>query len=685
MYRLEVIDDGFRVWEDELILIEHKASAPAVYLGRGQETFHEYRGNFRVEDYTLERISLPYFLIQDNQILFFRHQKDMEPLLMMTLKEEELALGANPSCDKTGLAISLVATDASMNRFWIRLTSDGEERVYGLGEQMSYFNLKGRMYPILTSEPGVGRDKTTLTTFWADKKDKAGGDYYNTNYPEPTFVSSRNYWCHVDTTLYGVADFRNDNFHELSFFGIPPKLIFKVNQSLEATVKSLVDFAGKLPPLPDWVHDGIILGVQGGSQLVDGYLNQALDAGVQVSGLFVQDWQGINMTSFGQRLRWNWIWDQERYPGLSGRIGDYEKIGVKFLGYINPNVVKDGSLYLEAKEKDYLALDANGQVYDLDYGEFDCGIVDLTNPSAFKWFKEVIKKNLIDFGLKGWMADFGEYLPMDCQLYNGVSAKEMHNAWPALWARCNYEAVEEAGLLGEILYFMRAGGFGSQKYCVSLWAGDQSVDWSRHDGMATVISGALSSGMVGNPYHHSDIGGYTSLHGNIRSKELFERWLEMGTFSSLMRTHEGNRPRENFQFYQDQDTLRLMAKLTKLRKALKPYIKAVNLEASCEGSGLPMQRPLVLHYPTDPETYSLQDEYLLGRDLLVAPVMVEGGNSRDVYLPQDQWIHLWSGVEYGKGHHQIQAQVGYIPVFYRKDSTYKALFDRLVAEFKNTL
>ncbi|MCK7524113.1 MAG: hypothetical protein MZV64_44030 [Ignavibacteriales bacterium] len=90
-----------------------------------------------------------------------------------------------------------------------------------------------------------------------------------------------------------------------------------------------------------------------------------------------------------------------------------------------------------------------------------------------------------------------------------------------------YEAVKETGNLGKIFYFMRAGGFGSQKYCTSMWAGDQSVNWETHDGIASVIPSALSTGIIGNPYTHSDIGGYTSLHGNIRTKELFDRWCEM--------------------------------------------------------------------------------------------------------------------------------------------------------------
>src|SRR5699024_9517323 len=97
----------------------------------------------------------------------------------------------------------------SYNRSWIRIPANEKEKIYGCGEQLSYFNLRGRNFPLWTSEPGVGRNKETYTSFQADVKDKAGGDYYTTNYPQPTFISTEKYYCHVDTTAY--ADF---NFSE---------------------------------------------------------------------------------------------------------------------------------------------------------------------------------------------------------------------------------------------------------------------------------------------------------------------------------------------------------------------------------------------------------------------------------------------------------------------------------------
>jgi sulfoquinovosidase len=278
------------------------------------------------------------------------------------------------------------------------------------------------------------------------------------------------------------------------------------------------------------------------------------------------------------------------------------------------------------------------------------------------------------------MADFGEYLPIDCILHNGVSAKIMHNAWPALWAKCNYEAVKETGNLGKVFYFMRAGGFGSQKYCTSMWAGDQSVNWETHDGIASVIPSALSTGIIGNPYTHSDIGGYTSLHGNIRTKELFDRWCEMNIFSSYMRTHEGNRPSQNFQFYNDIDTMKHMARCSNIKVDLKSYVLSLVEEASA--FGYPLQRPLFLHYPEDEKVFDLQYEFLFGRDLYVKPIVKESQLTQTCYLPLDSWVHLWTGQEFNGGDVTVDAPIGYPPVFYRKQSSFRSLFENITKKYQ---
>jgi alpha-glucosidase len=159
---------------------------------------------------------------------------------------------------------------------------------------------------------------------------------------------------------------------------------------------------------------------------------------------------------------------------------------VKFLGYINTFLKQDTVLYKEAEQKGFLVLNKEEKPYLIKSTTFWAGIVDLTDPEAYAWYKEIIKTNMIDLGLSGWMADFGEYLPTDAVIKGG-SAEKFHNRWPTLWAKCNYEAIRERGKEKEVFIFSRAAYGHTTKYVNSMWNGDQHVDYSDEYGLGSVI------------------------------------------------------------------------------------------------------------------------------------------------------------------------------------------------------
>ena len=662
---MELIRNGleFVIKHGADTIIASSQNMPLIYVGCGVENVEMYRGNFKIDDYVVERRPLNITSIEETADGI---TVDFDGELVMR-------------AEQTGDCVELKFTqkNPAINRFWFRVQADAQEKCYGCGEQMSYFNLRGRHFPLWTSEPGVGRDKTTYVTWRSDVENKAGGDYYNTNFPQPTFVSTKHYYLHVDSTAYADFDFRNDGFHELQIWEVPASIRIEAADTFIELLEKESAFFGRQPELPDWIYNGLIVGLQGGNERSFGLLDKTMEHGIKVSALWCQDWCGKRVTSFGKRLQWDWQYHREMYPELPAKIEELHKKGIKFMGYINPYLVKDGELYKEGKKKGVFATKADGSDYLVDFGEFDCGVVDFTNPEAYQWFKdEVVKKHSLDIGIDGWMADFGEYLPTDdLVLHNGVSPMVEHNHWPVLWAKCNYDALKETGKLGEVVYFMRAGGTGSQKYCTLLWAGDQSVDFTMHDGLATVIVAALSAGMSGCGLTHSDIGGYTSLFGNDRTKELFLRWSEMAAFTPVMRTHEGNRPDENFQYYDDEDCMKQLARLVDVYTMMTPYIKTLAAENAAKG--IPVQRPLFLHYENDEHSYEIQYEYMLGRDVLAAPVYQSEKEEWEVYLPDDNWVHLWTGKEYGAGNHTVPAPLGDTPVFYRKESTWCSLFEEI--------
>ena len=653
---------GFDIVEAGRVILRHTADAPCGFVGRGEPEVEMLRGNYKIADYVIERVPLR--------------------AATVTREGEAVSVSLAPSAAETPLlvltivagAIALQATDPTLNRLWIRTVAEVGEHVWGGGEQMSYFDMRGRRFPLWTSEPGVGRDKSKMITLQADLAG-AGGDYFNTNYPQPTYVSSRFYALHVDTTAYSVFDFRHDGFHEIEVWEIPARIEVWARDTFVEIVGALSERFGRQPQLPDWVLEGAIVGLKQGAESFD-RLQNFLDAGVKVAGLWCEDWVGLRITSFGKRLFWDWKWNPKRYPDLDTQIGELRAKGIRFLGYVNPYLAVDGSFYEVARAKGYLALTLDGAgPYIIDFGEFDCGVVDFTIPAACDWFEEeIIGRQMLDFGLSGWMADFGEYLPTDVKLANGVDDMLMHNAWPTLWAEVNARAVAKRGKTGEALFFLRAGYTGVQAHCPLLWAGDQSVDFSRHDGLGTVICGALSSGLLGNAYHHSDIGGYTSLFGNVRTAELLMRWSEMAAFTPVMRSHEGNRPDENLQLDSDPQVLAHFARMTRIYRHLAPYVAGLSAEAAA--TGLPLQRPMFLHFQDDRATYADQTQYLYGADLLVAPVIRERKLKREVYLPAGvDWMNVWTGDRHSGGFAITAiAELGYPPVFYREGSPNAALF-----------
>ncbi len=664
--RLVPVDGGFDLAAAGRTIIRHRPQSPFAYVGLGEPDIRMNRGHFQIEDYLIARVPLTHAeaRVEGASVrICLSQSQELSPSMAITVEE----VGDD-------LRLAFESLQPGQNRLWLRFAASPGERIFGGGEQMSYFDLRGRRFPLWTSEPGVGRDKSSLITFQADQSGM-GGDYYCTNYPQPTFLSSDRYALHVVTTAYSAFDFRHPDFHEVEVWEIPDRVEITLKEDFISLVEALSLKFGRQPPLPDWVLNGAIIGLKDGAESLN-RLQTYQKAGAAISGIWCEDWVGVRQTTFGRRLFWDWSWSPARYPNLPSEIARLAKEGVRLLGYVNPYLCVDGELYPVAEARGYLALRPDAEApYVVDFGEFDCGIVDFTNPDAAAWFSDaVIGQNMIDFGLSGWMADFGEYLPHDVRLASGMDPMLAHNAWPTLWAEVNARGVASRGKTGETLFFMRAGFTGVGAFCPLLWAGDQSVDFSRHDGLPSVICGALSSGLLGNAYHHSDIGGYTSLFGNVRTPELIMRWAEMAAFTAVMRSHEGNRPTQNLQIDEDPQVLAHFARMTRIYRHLRPYLRALSDEASSRG--LPLQRPLFLHHPDDARTFDVQTAYLLGADLLVAPVLEAERRDWTAYLPAGaSWTHIWSGASHPGGTEvTVDAPLGRPPIFLRVGSDWSKLF-----------
>ncbi|CAD6232028.1 unnamed protein product [Miscanthus lutarioriparius] len=509
------------------------------------------------------------------------------------------------------------------NRVFLTYASSRDERFFGFGEQFSRVEFKGKWVPVLVQEQGFGRGDQPITFAANLVSYRSGGNWSTTYAPSPFYMTSKM------SPLY-----------------------------LEGYDSSIFDLTR-----PDRVQ--------------------------------IQDWVGQRKTAIGSQLWWNWELDDAHYSAWKDLVADLRSHGIRTTTYCNlclvpmdekPNTKRH--LFEEAKKLGILVRDEAGEPYMMPNTAFDVAMLDFTNPEAHARFKSIVLRGVVDHGVSGWMADFGEGLPLDARLHSGEDPVAAHNRYPELWASVNREFADEwksssrrAAETAEedndvdddgLVFFVQSGFRESSRWAMLFWEGDQMVSWQANDGIKSSVVGLLSGGLSGFPLNHSDAGGYCTVDlppflRYRRSEELLLRWMEVNAFTVVFRTHEGNRPGSNCQFYSSGRTLAHFARCAKMYKAWELY--PARLVGEAAQTGHPVARHLFLHYPADERVQALTyQQFLVGTEMLVVPVMDKGRTAVTAYFPAGAgaWRHVWSGDEYGAGvqggfEAQVEARVGTRP------------------------
>ena len=335
----------------------------------------------------------------------------------------------------------------------------------------------------------------------------------------------------------------------------------------------------------------------------------------------------------------------ERGDAERRRVAALEAAGLMVTTYFNPMICTDHPRFDEAAGAGLLTKTAAGTPYLYRYtgsSVFLVGQLDFRAPGTPGFFGELLGEALAA-GHDGWMEDFGEYTPDDAVAADGATGSAGHNAY----VRDYHAAAHALTAQRPMLRYVRSGWTGSARSSPIVWGGDPTTSWG-YDGLESAVRNGLSMGLSGVSRWGSDIGGFFALSEQQTSPELLKRWIQMGFASGVMRTQangfdlDGSVNGRRSQIT-DADVLPVWGRYARLRTRLLPYLERA--ERQYDRSGLPVMRQLALAYPRDGAAVAREDEWLLGDDLLAAPVLRPGETRRTLYLPKGRWYDLWRSAD----------------------------------------
>lgn len=486
-----------------------------------------------------------------------------------------------------------------------------DEKIFGCGESFTRFDKRGQ--------------KVVLYL-----RDAMGAQSKRMYKPIPFFLSSKGYGMFIHTSTPVTCDFGHhfDSANVL-YTGDEAIDIFVFLGEPKEVVSEYTAVTGRSPVPPLWSF-GLWM-----SRITYKSEQEVREVAARLreeripcdvihldTGWFEVDWQC------------DYQFAESRFENPEQMIEDLRDDGFRISLWQLPYFTSKNRLFPELLEQDLFVKSENGLT------PFEDGVLDFTNPDSVAWYEDKLR-GLLDLGVAAIKVDFGEDAPLRGLYSSGRTGWYEHNLYPLRYNKVVADLTKEE--TSEQIIWARSAWAGSQRYPLH-WAGDGENSYSA---MAATLRAGLSLGMCGFSYWSHDAGGFVER----APRELYRRWLAFAALTSHVRCH-GAPPREPWEY--DGAFVEDFRRTIEMRYRLLPYL--YSQAAECSEQGHPMLRPLFFEFPDDPASWLIEDEYLLGAHLLVAPLFRET-LSRTVYLPPGNWIDYQTGTLYqGNQWHEVATE-----------------------------
>jgi alpha-D-xyloside xylohydrolase len=482
------------------------------------------------------------------------------------------------------------------------------ELVYGLGERFTPFTRNGQEVEIWQADGGTSSEQA----------------YKNV----PFYLTNRGYGVLVDHPGRVSFEVGSESVGRVQFSVEDQRLRYYIVQgdTPKQVLERYTALTGR-PALPPPWSFGLWLSTSFTTDYDEDTVTAFVDGMAE---------RGIPLSVFHFDCFWmreyhwtDFTWDPAVFPDPEGMLARLKERGLRICAWINPYIAQRSALFEEGARLGHLVRRPDGTVWQWDMWQAGMALVDFTSPEARRWYGDKVR-GLLETGVDAVKTDFGERVPTDVVWADGSDPEGMHNHYTQLYNETVFDVLREVRGEGEAVLFARSATTGGQRFPVH-WGGDCA---STFEAMAESLRGGLSLGLSGFGFWSHDIGGFEG----TPDPALFKRWLAFGLLSSHSRLHGSGSYRVPWEF--DAEAVDVARAFTRLKCRLMPYLYGAAAEA--RDRGVPVMRAMLLEFPDDPTCHHLDTQYMLGGDLLVAPVLDPGGEV-EYYVPEGEWTHLLTG------------------------------------------